>query len=118
MEAAAFDELTESVCQAGEIRRGERCETCQFLPCRCEDLRGGRTGCAQSSAGWPTTSDGLGVHPSQRQDAYDESVRLGVPTYYDGAGRPVLTDPGHRKKLLKALGYEDKGKKVITMPRR
>ncbi len=75
-------------------------------------------GCAQHPSCWPMLSDGVGVHPTQRQAAYDESVRLGVPTQYDSTGRAVINDPGHHKRLLKALGMVDRGRKVNNMPRR
>lgn len=59
-------------------------------------------------SGWPMKSDALGVHPNQRQHAYDESVRLGVPTQFDRVGRAILTDMQHRRKFSRALGYHDR----------
>lgn len=59
-------------------------------------------------AGWPMKSDALGVHPNQRQAAYEESVRLGVPTQFDRVGRAVLTDKSHAYKFRRVLGYFDR----------
>lgn len=96
--------------------RQDRTHVCIFgKPCWCGAEIDGQTNCSQRPAGWPMTSEALGVHPAQRQEAYEESRRLGVPTDYDAAGRAVLTDPGHRKRLMHALGFEDRGKKVITI---
>ena len=62
---------------------------------------------AQRSSGWPMVSTSLGVLPEQIPEAYQESVRLGVPTQFDRAGRPILTDPAHRKRYARALGMRD-----------
>lgn len=59
-------------------------------------------------AGWPMKSDGMGVHPDQREEAYNESVSLGVPTQFDEKGFAVLADPQHRLKLAKALKLHDR----------
>ena len=60
------------------------------------------------SANWPLESDALGVHPSQRKEAYEESVSVGVPTYYNERGQAVLESPAHRKRLCRALGIHDR----------
>jgi sugar/nucleoside kinase (ribokinase family) len=72
---------------------------------------------AQSSAGWPKTSDSMAVHPSQAKEAYEQARKLGVPTEFRPDGRPVLTDPGHQKKLARALGMVDLGERTITSRR-
>lgn len=61
----------------------------------------------QSSAGWPRVSDSMAVHPKQAKEAYEQSVRLGVPTEFLPTGQPVITDPGHQRRYAKALGYVD-----------
>jgi hypothetical protein len=95
----------------------ERCETCGFLPCRCEDLAAGYMGNAQSAAGWPRRSEALGCHPKQIEQQMEFLKRRGVPTEFTPDGAAVVTCPGHQKQLLKALGYVDRGKKVITVAR-
>jgi hypothetical protein len=61
----------------------------------------------QEASCWPQYSDAIGVHPDQRQAAYEASVREGVPTRYDREGRAILTSRSHRRKLLKAKGLVD-----------
>lgn len=50
---------------------------------------------------WPIRSEALAVHPSQRAEAEERARRCGVPTSYDPAGRPILTGPEHRRRLMK-----------------
>lgn len=71
------------------------------------DFKGGcvRT---QLSSTWPQHSDAMGVNELQRKDAYNESVRCGVPTHFDEQGRAVFNSPGHRRKYCEALGYYDR----------
>ncbi len=61
-----------------------------------------------ASAGWPLHSDGLAVWPSQVKEAYEHSVKIGVPTNFDPrTGKCILTDRGHRARYLKANGVRD-----------
>ncbi len=62
----------------------------------------------QLSTTWPQHSDAMGVHESQRAEAYAESVRAGVPTYFDNQGRAVFNSAGHRKRYCETLGYFDR----------
>lgn len=57
--------------------------------------------------GWPLHSDSAGVHPAQRQEAYDDSVRNGVPTVFDELGRAVFTDRAHRRRYLRTYKLRD-----------
>jgi hypothetical protein len=59
-------------------------------------------------AGWPIHSDALGVLPEQRQEAYEESVRNGVPTQFDSKGCAILTDAQHAKKMRRSVGMFDR----------
>ncbi len=61
-----------------------------------------------SSACWPMKSTAMGVHPSQRKDAYEESVKIGVETQFDGQGDAVFESAGHRKRYCRAKGVHDK----------
>ena len=56
---------------------------------------------------WPMHSWAAGVHPSQRKEAYDESVRVGVPTQFDANGDAIFTSRKHRKDYCKAKGLCD-----------
>jgi hypothetical protein len=67
-------------------------------------------------AQWPMWSDAFGVHPSQAAEAYQESVKAGVPTEFDPrTGQAVFRDRYHRKRAVEALspmydldgGYSD-----------
>ena len=57
---------------------------------------------------WPMESDTLAGHPHQREELYQESVKLGVPTEINSKGQPILRDPAHRRAYARALGYHDR----------
>jgi hypothetical protein len=71
---------------------------------------------ASSHKAWPRLSDALGVSPKQRQEAQEQSIKLGVPTEFAEDGRAVLRDTAHQRDLQKALGYfnRDGGYGTIT----
>lgn len=58
--------------------------------------------------GWPIYSDAAGCHPSQIDEHRAFDTLHGVPTDYDGSGRPILRDRVHRKKYLRAHGLHDR----------
>lgn len=61
----------------------------------------------QFSAGvWPRVGLCAGVHASQAQEAYDKSVRDGVPTDFTSDGDPVFTSSGHRKRYMRSIGAD------------
>jgi len=62
----------------------------------------------RTSIGWPLHSDAMGVHPSQAKQAYEESVKIGVPTSFDKLGRAIFESRSHRKKYCERMGYYDK----------
>lgn len=57
----------------------------------------------------PVYSDALAVHPTQRDEAAALAKRLGVPTEFDRAGRPVFASAGHFKEFARVHGYRHKG---------
>lgn len=57
---------------------------------------------------WPLKSDALGVHPSQVNEAVEQSRKLGVPTEFTPDGRAVLTSQAHRKRYAEAVGFYDR----------
>jgi len=67
-----------------------------------------RMRCGMLPTCWPMHSDALGVHPDQRKEAYEESVKMGVPTRFDDDGCAILTGPGHRKRYAEANGMFDR----------
>lgn len=58
--------------------------------------------------GYPIKSAALAVHPTQVQEAQDDSVKKGVPTQFTPGGRPILRDTSHRRKYLKAYNFVDR----------
>ena len=59
-------------------------------------------------ATWPMCSDGAGVHPKQRKEAYEASVRAGVPTDFNAEGQAVFTSAKHKKAYCEAFGMYDR----------
>lgn len=86
----------------------ERCKTCEFSPCRCEDLASGFFGNAHRAACWPLVSDAMAVHPSQAKEAHALAQKLGVPTDFTKAGQPIFSDANHRKRFCEAHGFYDR----------
>ncbi len=86
-----------------------RCKTCQFLPCRCEDLAAGYMGRGHSPACWPMTSEALSCHPSQVKDITERNKKHGVVgVSYLPDGTCVIADRGARKALMALEGVHDK----------
>lgn len=56
---------------------------------------------------WPMKSRALGVHTSQRKEAYEKSVALGVPTEFDEKGHAIFRDREHRRKYCQATNKGD-----------
>lgn len=56
---------------------------------------------------WPMVSTSMGVSPRQRKEAYEESVKMGVPTRFDEKGRAVFETRGQRKRYAQAMGFRD-----------
>jgi hypothetical protein len=54
---------------------------------------------------WPMKSEALGVQPNQVNEAYKESVSIGIPTEFDKDGKAIFTSPSHYKKYAEAHGY-------------
>jgi hypothetical protein len=61
----------------------------------------------QQAGAWPMTSNALAVHPSQRREYYEFSVKHGVPTEFDKRGRPVFRTKKHRKRYSELVGASD-----------
>jgi hypothetical protein len=66
-------------------------------------------GVSSNPGNWPMRSDAAGVHPSQTGAAYEESVKLGVPTRFDPqTGQAIFESRSHRRDFLKAKGMFDR----------
>lgn len=59
-------------------------------------------------AKYPIHSEAMGVNVEDIPKAQEVLRRAGVNTQYDGAGRPILESPSHRKKHCEALGFYDR----------
>lgn len=57
---------------------------------------------------YPQHSDAMGCHPEDAQEAYNESVKMGIPTKFDNEGRAIFESAGHRKQYCEAFGFGDK----------
>lgn len=57
---------------------------------------------------WPLKSDAAGVHPAQAKDAYEKSVRDGVPTDFTKDGQAVFTSARHRARYCRSIGLIDR----------
>ena len=58
---------------------------------------------------WPMTSiaAAVGTNPKELAAVREIDRKAGVPTDYDGRGRPILRDRAHRKRYLRAHGMHD-----------
>jgi hypothetical protein len=65
---------------------------------------------------YPRCSDAAGVHPDQAKEAYEHSVRNGVPTQFNSEGQAVFTSKGHEAAYLKVakLHHRHKCRRRIT----
>lgn len=52
-------------------------------------------------------SAAVGVQPEQRDEAYRESVAMGVPTQFNEDGDAVFTSRKHRRDYCRAMGFRD-----------
>ncbi len=71
-----------------------------------QPLSGGTFG-GTPTKGWPISSRALAYHPKQVEEARAHLAKIGEPTEVKDDGSVVLTDRGHRKRLLKALNMHD-----------
>ncbi|MGH2272166.1 hypothetical protein ACQ9LF_10235 [Anaerohalosphaeraceae bacterium U12dextr] len=72
------------------------------------NLRAEHAGTRHTPGNWPMKSDAAGVHPSQIKEAYDHSVRIGIPTQFAPDGRAIFTGREHRKNYCRAIGLHDR----------
>ncbi len=56
----------------------------------------------------PQACEMLAVHPDQITEATDNAKLKGVPTAFDGLGRPVFTSRAHRKEYMEKYGFFDR----------
>lgn len=60
-------------------------------------------------AAWPMESEAAAVHPRQAREAYEHSVRSGVPTEFNPrTGAAIFRDRTHRRNYLRAYGMHDR----------
>lgn len=90
-----------------------RCRTCHFNPCRCEDLQSGFTFHAPLPQNWPMLSDAMGCRVAEIPRIRGQLLARGISCEFvkaeDGPGaQAVLTSPGHRKEVARAMGLADR----------
>lgn len=87
----------------------KRCTTCEFLPCRCEDLAAGRMGNGHTKKCWPMVSEALAVHPSQIKDVMERNKKAGISgVSYTPSGEAIIADRGARRELMRLSGVIDR----------
>lgn len=57
---------------------------------------------------YPLLSDALGVHPDQRQEAYEHSVKHGCATSFVEDGRAEIRNEKHHNALKRSIGCYDR----------
>ena len=84
-------------------------QTCECGEVARRDFLAEHIGTRSGQAGWPMVSEAAGVHPSQIGEAR-KLIRdkAGVDCDFTSDGNPVFTGMEHRRKCLKAMGYQDK----------
>lgn len=72
------------------------------------NIRAEHTDVRHTPGNWPMKSDAAGVHPDQIQEAYQHSVKVGIPTEFTPDGRAVFTSRKHRRDYCRAIGLHDR----------
>lgn len=90
-----------------------RCKDCHCAPCRCDMFAEQRPPGGAAPATWgtaaPLHSESLAVHPSQIKEAMERNKKHGLGhVKYDKQGRPILTDRGMKRDLMRLEGVHDK----------
>lgn len=75
------------------------------------DIETEQKGTMSFPGNWPLYSDAMGCNPDDAKEAYEDSVRAGVPTRFDVPGKEGMAEflsPGHRKRYCEAFGFHDR----------
>ena len=72
------------------------------------DLRSEHCSTKDTPGNWPMKSDAAGVGAHQVKEAYDHSVKVGIPTEFTNDGRAIFTSRSHRKSYCQAIGLHDR----------
>lgn len=97
------DHVTERFAPSSQRKARVKCATCGKMADQCPGAQ------VAAPATWanPILSDAMGIHPDQRQEAYEHSVRHGVPTAFTQDGRAILTSRQHRRDYARLIGMRD-----------
>lgn len=97
-------------CKLGQERFFTMADYQSQIPCLCgsnaDRVFGFDT--VATPGNYPMESTALGVNPSQRKEAYDHSVQIGVPTEFNEKGNPVWKSRSHRKKYCEKIEFFDR----------
>lgn len=72
------------------------------------DIRQEHCSVKNTAGNWPMKSDAAGVASHQSKEAYEHSVRIGIPTEFTSDGRAIFTSRKHRKDYCRAIGLHDR----------
>ena len=72
------------------------------------DIATEQRGARSFPGNWPQYCDAVGVGDGQQKEAYEDSVKMGVPTRFDSEGRAEFLSRAHRKRYCEAYGFFDK----------
>ncbi len=86
----------------------KRCKACQFLPCRCEDLRDGYMGHSCSTKWKGHRSEALACHPRQIAAIMARNKKHGIQgVSYDADGTCVCESRAAKRALMALEGVHN-----------
>lgn len=92
----------ERVSSVSGFKRRVRCIKCRKAVAH--DFMADHSVTRHVSSTWPRVSVAAGVAPSQAKEAYEKSVKDGVPTQFTKDGDPVFTSQRHETNYLRTIG--------------
>jgi len=72
------------------------------------DIRAEHIDTRHTPGNWPMKSDAAGVGPDQITEAYEHSVKAGLPTEFTLDGRAIFTSRKHRRDYCRIIGLHDR----------
>ena len=99
------EHITQKLFTIEQRKDAVKCEECGK---KAKQLIGARTSPPGAWGANPIYSDAMAVHPSQTAEAYEHSVRIGVPTTFTPDGRAVFTSRRHRRDYCRHFGVYDR----------
>lgn len=91
-------ELTMTIQELLERQDGKGTITLSDGTLGVRDFAAEHGGIKDTPGNWPMVSESAGVAPHQAREAYEHSVKIGVPTEFDRNGNAIFRDAKHRKR--------------------